>query len=132
MNSAKKHKSLSERIGVAALLLVAHLLSGCAYNVAEELYPAPKDCDTENISFSANISPLLDRHCISCHNNQSAQGGVNLQGYTQVATWAQNGKLYGSVAHLPGFSPMPKGGAKLPACNVEALKAWIDSGFPNN
>jgi hypothetical protein len=45
---------------------------------------------------------------------------------------AQNGKLYGAVNHSPGYSPMPKGGTKLSACNISKIKAWIDGGSLNN
>jgi hypothetical protein len=45
---------------------------------------------------------------------------------------AVNGKLYGSVSHASGYSPMPKGGNKLNTCQLSQIKKWIDAGSPNN
>jgi hypothetical protein len=38
----------------------------------------------------------------------------------------------GAITHAPGFTPMPQGGAKLPACEIAKIKAWVDAGSPNN
>ena len=45
---------------------------------------------------------------------------------------AQNGKLYGSVNHSPGFAPMPQSGGKLGNCQILTIKKWIDGGILNN
>jgi hypothetical protein len=45
---------------------------------------------------------------------------------------AQSGKLLGTINHAAGFSPMPKGGAKLSSCRIATIKKWIDAGMLNN
>lgn len=89
-------------------------------------------CDTLDISYAGIIAPLLQTHCLGCHSAASASGGIILEGYNNANTYAMNGRLYGSVAQLNGFSPMPQGQGQLPACDIAQLKSWIDAGAPNN
>lgn len=89
-------------------------------------------CDTTSVSFSATVDPILTVHCKGCHNANGSSGGVNLSTYAGVATVANSGKLYGAIAHLPGFSKMPQGGAQLPDCEIRQIKSWIDAGALDN
>lgn len=90
------------------------------------------NCDTTKFTFNANINPLLQNYCTGCHNAANPQGNVNLVGYPAVKVYADNGKLYGSIAHLPGFKAMPQGTSKLSDCNIRIVQKWIQSGAPNN
>ncbi len=45
---------------------------------------------------------------------------------------AQSEKLYGTISHASGYSPMPKGGAKLSNCQIATIKKWVDTGMLNN
>lgn len=89
-------------------------------------------CDTTKFSYAAFVSPILQNNCIGCHNSNTANGGVNLNGYSNVKVYADNGKLYGSIAHLTGFKPMPSAGTKLSDCQIRVVQKWIQAGAPNN
>ncbi len=89
-------------------------------------------CDTVNVTYSATIAPLLQTKCVGCHNAATTSGNINLSNYIDVKTEALNGRLSGSVNHTAGFSFMPKGGAKLPQCELDELNLWIASGAPQN
>jgi hypothetical protein len=89
-------------------------------------------CDTTNVSFSATVSPIIQTYCVGCHNATLASGGIQLANHTQVAAVASSGMLYGAIAHQPGYSAMPQGGAKLDNCKISQIKKWIDDGTPNN
>lgn len=115
-----------------AFSLISVGSSGCYYDVAEELYPATMDCDTANVTFGLDINPLMQQKCLSCHSQSANQGNVNLEGYDQVKSYVDNGKLLGSMAYSSGYSPMPKGEGQLPSCTINRLKAWINSGALNN
>jgi len=91
-----------------------------------------KGCDTTNVTFSKTISPMIQTNCQGCHSNSNPSGGINLQGYTNVKTYADFGSLLGSITHASGFSPMPKGGNMLSDCNIAQLKIWLAAGAPNN
>ena len=114
------------------LLLVFTLgLSACYYDVEEEIYPE-KECDTDSVSYQADIVPVLMDNCFVCHSAQARQGGIILEGYDQVKEKVNSGQLLGAIRHDPGFSPMPQGGAKLPECTIQKIESWIADGAPNN
>ena len=116
---------------LASFILLA--FSGCYYDVAEELYPADsQSCDTTTVTFNATIQPILQAQCMVCHSAAANQGNVNLEGYAQVKTYADNGKLLGSVSFASGYSPMPQGSSQLSACSINKIRAWINKGAPNN
>jgi len=89
-------------------------------------------CDTLNISYSQELVPVINTHCVACHRGTSPSGGINLSSHAGLAQVANSGKLYGALAHLPGYSPMPQGTSALPACTVEKFKAWVNQGALNN
>ncbi len=88
-------------------------------------------CDTSVISYSGSIVPLLSNNCIGCHSGASPSGGIALTSYSAVATVAANGKLYGAVAGLSGYSAMPPG-VSLNDCLVETIRLWVENGYPND
>jgi hypothetical protein len=114
-------------IAVAIMLFV----SGCYYDKEDLLYGT--NCDTSNVTYSGTITGLLNNYaCLSCHVGTNASGGINLESYTYVKAVVDNGRLYGAVNHSSGFKPMPDGAAKMNSCDIKKIKAWIDSGSPNN
>lgn len=116
------------------LLIFAALLyafSSCTTRNEEEIF-AELDCDTEGVTYSGFVLPLLESRCISCHNSQLPSGNVNLENYENLVTVVENGRFLGAIRHEPGFSNMPQGQAQLSSCQIENIEAWIDQGFPNN
>lgn len=89
-------------------------------------------CDTTKFTYAAAVLPILQTSCIGCHSAASAGGGIDLSIYAQVKTYALNGRLFGSINHDPGYSPMPKGIAAMPTCQILQIKKWIDAGSLNN
>ena len=89
-------------------------------------------CDTSNISYSVNIKNIVAGKCQGCHSSSAASGGIDLSTYTGVKSKVTDGRLWGAVNHLAGFSPMPKGGTKLSDCELGQIKKWMDAGAPNN
>ncbi len=87
-------------------------------------------CDTAAVTYSGFVQPLIDTYCKGCHSGPVPQGGLSLTTYAEVRASAQSGRLYGSVAREPGYSPMPKGGNPLPSCSVLKIRRWIDLGMP--
>lgn len=90
------------------------------------------ECDTTSFKYSTAIQPLIQTNCVGCHSVASPGGGIDLSSYTAVKASVTSGRLYGSIAHLAGYSAMPKGGAQMSACQVTQFKKWIDAGSLNN
>ena len=120
-----------KRIFIPALF--ATLVVSCYRDNEEDLYPGTGTCDVSNVTYAATVAPLLQSNgCIGCHSGGSPSGNISLEGYSNVRAAALSGKLYGAINHSAGFSPMPKSGAKMSACNISKIKAWIDAGSVNN
>ena len=118
---------------IACICCLSIGLTACYYDSREVLYPLSDiACDPGEVSFSVHIVPIMQAHCTSCHNTGDPQGNVNLEGYTQVLIHANNGSLYGSIAHDAKFSPMPSAAQKIPSCNIVQIKTWVDAGAANN
>ena len=88
-------------------------------------------CDTTVFTYSGAIKNIINNNCVGCHNPNSLGGNIDLSIYNGVHTVALNGKLYGSVANQPGYSPMPKN-AKLSDCEIRQIQKWIAAGSLNN
>ncbi len=89
-------------------------------------------CDTAVFTYSGAIKPIMDAKCVGCHNPTNLGGNIDVSTYNSVKVQALNGKLYGSVAHLSGYSPMPKNSAKLSDCEIRQVQKWISAGTLNN
>ncbi len=116
---------------LSLLVIMTLTASSCYYDVEEELYPAG-NCDTMNVSFAADVMPLFNQQCNICHATGVELGNVNLDSYTAVLPYVNNGKLVGSISHKNGFSAMPQGQPKLSSCTIDKITAWIAAGAPNN
>lgn len=88
-------------------------------------------CVYTSVSYSATIKPLVDDKCGSCHGNSKQSGGYNFSTFPGLKAAVSNGKLYNSVAQNGQALNMPEGG-KLQACEIKAIKVWVDAGAPEN
>jgi hypothetical protein len=109
-------------------------ISSCYYDNREELfvYVDSPPCEFTTISFTTDIVPILDQHCVSCHRPADQQGGIDLVGHNEAVKYAKDGSLFGSVNHNAGYVPMPFGTPQISPCDIQKLKAWIDTGALNN
>ncbi len=110
----------------------AFVLSSCYYDNEEDLYPNTGNCVTDNMSYATDITPLIQASCLPCHNTATNSGNVILDNYNDTKTYALNGQLLGVINHTSGYSPMPKGGDKMPECTIAKINSWIQAGAPNN
>ena len=119
-----------------ALLLICGLvtLTACYYDKEDLLYGPSLPCtdSTGTISYTAKVVPILQNSCYGCHSGASPSGGQAMGNYTADKAMAASGKLIGTLTHASGFSPMPKGGTKLSACNIAIIQKWVTAGAPNN
>jgi cytochrome c5 len=114
------------------VMLFSMLLSSCAYEKADELAPKVVCTPPAVVSYSQSISPIFDRNCRSCHNPVLLTGNVNLEDFSVVKQYINNGMLMGNVKHLPGYNAMPLNADKLSDCDIQLLQKWVDAGAPNN
>ena len=89
-------------------------------------------CDTTAFTYAAVIKPMIDTKCVGCHKPGNLGGNIDLSTYAATKVVALNGKLLGSIAQQPAYSPMPKNGAKLLDCEITQVRKWINAGSLNN
>lgn len=115
---------------VALCTITVILVQSCYYDNAVDLYP--NGCITVGQSYEMNIEPILERECVTCHNDFSQQGGVNLIGYGNVIEYVASGVLLGTIRHDEGFVPMPGNGGKISSCDISKIESWIEDGALDN
>ncbi len=128
-----EHQTTRMKHTAKTLLLVAVTLyfSSCYYDSEEYLYPLSDiDCDTLDVTYANFVSNLLATNCNSCHSASAPSGNIITADRNNLQIIIDNGKLEGSLNHLPGFSPMPKGQNQLPACDLAKINAWLANGAP--
>jgi hypothetical protein len=119
-----------------AVILVTISFSSCYYDKEEELYPdqIAIGCDTSNVRYSVEIKAIFDAKCNSCHAGVNASGNIRLETYQNVKTYidASGPRLVSSIAQDGNASAMPQGQPKLPDCDIDKVKIWVNAGYPEN
>jgi hypothetical protein len=91
-------------------------------------------CDTVDMKYAADVVPIMQSRCYSCHGgaNTGGSGGISLDNYSSLKTYADNGILKGNITHAAGFVAMPFGQPKLDDCTINKILDWINRGALNN
>ncbi len=94
----------------------------------------------DEVDFTKEIKPLLQKHCVACHGPDKQEGGLRLDARTPGLKGGDNyapAIKAGSSAESPLFQfvadekadlRMPPKGPRLNATEISLLKRWIDSG----
>jgi ribosomal protein S16 len=89
-------------------------------------------CDTTAFNYTADVAPILSNFCNGCHGGSFPSDGIITSSWASLQAIVNDGRLIGSIQHESGFSPMPKGSAKMNACNITKIRKWIQAGALNN
>lgn len=126
---------------VAAVLTLSACQSGTAARPTTAAVP-PAAKITWSGSYSANIQPVFDQHCVGCHGPTKAENGLKLDSYENVMKGTQFGKIItpgqpansALVSVLRGTADpsiqMPHGGARMDQQSVQNIILWIEAGAP--
>jgi len=122
--------------------LLLAVFSGCykdkadtvaAYNPPPPHTDTSSICDTVNITFTGEITNIMTINCFSCHAGTADLGaGIQLDDYSTLKAYSDNGLLLSSITQDGGTSFMPKDAAKLSDCEISKFEAWINRGAPQN
>jgi hypothetical protein len=130
-------------LALLIILMPALLLISCSKSSADQqtvTNPPPggggtttTSCDTAGMKYTTDVLPILQSHCYSCHGtNTAGSGGISLDSYNNLKTYADNGFLKGNITHAPGFIGMPYGQPQMDACSINKIVDWINRGALNN
>lgn len=130
--TGRTNAGLRTRVTLTILVLAAAGLSGCGQ---------------KDVSFSAQIQPILETHCQECHlpgGSGYEASGLELAGYdslmkgTRFGPIVEPGDPLSSVlnqlvegrAH-PSIT-MPHGRNRIPDAEIALLREWVAQGARNN
>jgi len=91
-----------------------------------------QSCDTNLITYTARIRPIIDNWCIGCHTATNAGGGYDLTTYAGLVSSVTNARLMGTLRNQSGYSAMPKNTSALTDCDINAIQKWINTGYLQN
>ena len=117
------------------LSFVILLLSPVEGVLAQDLSSAA----SKEVDFSADVRPLLAKHCWLCHGSNKQESGLRLDGRAVMLQGGDQGPavIVGESAksrlmlYVAGTDPdrvMPPEGPRLTAEQIGILRAWIDQG----
>jgi uncharacterized membrane protein len=119
---------------LVSLLGVLSLLTSCEYHNEEELFGIEL-CETDNISFSESIEPIINNHCTSCHSGASPSAALRLDSYESVVLSAQNSSASGMlnrISRAEGEAGAMPTNYRLAPCEITKITDWIAQGSLNN
>ncbi|KAJ3059228.1 hypothetical protein HK102_010091, partial [Quaeritorhiza haematococci] len=90
------------------------------------------------ITFMDQVSPIFRNHCGSCHNPDTAKGGLNLETFGGTMQGGGSGAvvepgdpdsstLLAVILHTEE-PKMPPNSARIPDAEIEVIKKWIEGG----
>ena len=109
------------------LLTSLTIISGCAYDNAEELY-GEKMCPPGGTSFSVEIQPIITLNCAVAGCHVSGQQRPSLETYSEIAANADKIKFRTSN----GTMPPSTSGLSLNQSEIDAIACWVDDGAQDN
>src|SRR5688572_11642292 len=127
------------RMPQALLAFAGLLLATTALRAGQPTQPSTAPPPAQTIEFfEGRIRPLLAANCFACHG-EKATAGLRVDSREGLLRGGESGPaivpgdpeksaLLKSVQHADGFPRMPRGRAKLPASDIEALTEWIKAG----
>lgn len=125
---------MKNTLKILILMGMAMFLNSCYY---DEFPPDVVDIP-DVVSYSADILPLWEGQCYSCHQGSIPPDLSPERSYESLLNGfvepndSENSILYLSLIHAPNVSPMPTSTEMWPASKTELVKAWIDQGAEDN
>lgn len=96
---------------LSTLLLLSLFLVSCKHKDEEELTP----CGKTNISYQADIKPIISKNCKACHQEYMV--------YDKLNEICENGKFFKRVIYLHDMPP-----SGMDSCDLITLKRWYYNG----
>ena len=122
-----------------SFLAVAYMAMACSA-VAGSAPGEEATSASPAVSFSREVAPLLQEHCLACHNPRKAEGGYRVDTYAALSAAGDSGlaplqatdgdpaELLRRVTSLEEAERMPAETSALDAASVEVLTRWVEAG----
>lgn len=115
-------------ITIVFMTIVSLIAVSCESNTYSEI------SEVTNPTYSANIGPLFNSKCVSCHSAGGTDQSPYLTNYEEVKESIINGNTLCLIEDpsvcFYGDNIMPPTG-KMPQSTIDMIKLWRDQGFLN-
>ncbi len=101
------------------------------------LAPLVGNVHADETFFRERVAPILELHCVRCHEGEKPKGGLSLVSAERFAKGGESGPIVvpgkpdesSLVDYISGDAPeMPKDGKPLSTGEVAAIRQWIQDG----
>src|SRR5689334_15833226 len=116
----------------------ATLIAAVTWGTAVASVPAQRPAATARIDFARQIAPVIEQHCLECHNAERRRGGLSLATYADALEGGRNGVVIRPGAGARSLlihrvtgavePQMPKDETPLTAPEIALIQRWIDEG----
>ena len=100
--------------------------------------PSTTAVTPREVSFAEEVLPILEKYCVECHSEESAELGLKLDTYEGVmggsdyGTVVEAGDVGSLLIEMIASGDMPDGGDPMPAEELDVIKAWVTEGAQKN
>ncbi|NMH29410.1 hypothetical protein [Flavobacterium silvaticum] len=112
----KKISIILTAIGIVAFM-------GCDPATYEDISPEVP----EVVTYSANVRPIIENSCLSCHSVATDNQEPNLETYENVKHAVEEHGLLDQIA-APSGQGMPQD-LRLPQPQIDLITIWAQTGF---
>lgn len=124
-----KKENIALNLIFILLLFISTIISSCDKDQSYVLPPPDTSgCDVSNVSFAMDVQSVISERCQGCHSNIVQLSGVNMEGYDNIKSYAQNGKLVSSITGSMSSHFVNKNSS----CDLLKIQTWIKNGCSNN
>ncbi|NHM07267.1 hypothetical protein G4D82_08550 [Flavobacterium sp. CYK-4] len=115
------------KLKLSLIALTGFLSLSCSSNSPDDLQGEVP----ENISYEADIKPIIQSNCLGCHAEPPVNGApMPLTDYDKVKQAIQSRGLIDRISRAQGTEGMmPSGGTRLPENIIATIIKWRDQDF---
>lgn len=122
------------------LTLLAILTFSCEYNSVDDLIPVepvaddPVDPDDPVdmpmlVSHAAEVAPIFNSQCVSCHSGQFPSGGVAYGTYELNRAGVENGAVLDRIQRMAGDPQVMPLSGPMPQATIDIVVQWAADGY---
>jgi mono/diheme cytochrome c family protein len=95
--------------------------------------------DPASVSYSKDVQPIFEQHCLDCHGYEDPEKGLQLTSQSAVLSGSEDGPVIEPGNPEKSYlieqitkGRMPKRGKKLTPEEIAIITAWVKAGAPDN
>lgn len=124
-------------------LTLSVAVCGAAVSISTPAFAEQSTDEVEKVTYEDDVKPIFRQHCLSCHNQGDAAGGLALDSFTAMMEGGGSGEVVYDDGDVQGSrlwqlvnhddTPvMPPNQDKIAAEQLEVIRSWLELGALEN